>query len=203
MAQVWSREVEPHGADTARIHHESRLGKDLESLRRGGKGHAAARQLPPQPAQGAAHQGGDHLIAPGVGRIAQQVPEVGVEGQVAGGPQEAHQAVLVILHAQVPGAAFQHLAPALGTAGPLVAAEQQAIETLGGRFPRCCQITLGGLDQVVSLRQKLGRAGGAEGDQQGGGNGFGSQVLNGLISTFGALAPLAIKAAGMGMGVGF
>lgn len=37
-------------------------------------------------------------------------------------------------------------------------------------------------------------------NSQKGGNGIGSQVLNGLVSTFSALAPLAIKAAGMGMG---
>ena len=59
----------------------------------------------------------------------------------------------------------------------------------------------GDTSQAQQLRATVKEMG--QGDQQGGGNGFGSQVLNGLISTFGALAPLAIKAAGMGMGVGF
>ncbi len=38
--------------------------------------------------------------------------------------------------------------------------------------------------------------------KDGGGNGMGSQILNGLISAFGALAPLAIKGAGLGIGLG-
>ena len=42
-----------------------------------------------------------------------------------------------------------------------------------------------------------------QGNGQKSGNGFGSQVLSGLVSTFSALAPLAIKAAGIGMGMGF
>lgn len=53
-------------------------------------------------------------------------------------------------------------------------------------------------EQLRAAAKQLG-----QGNGQKGGNGFGSQVLNGLVSTFGALAPLAIKAAGMGMGVGF
>lgn len=53
-------------------------------------------------------------------------------------------------------------------------------------------------EQLRAAAKQLG-----QGNGQKGGNGFGSQVLNGLVSTFSALAPLAIKAAGMGMGVGF
>ena len=53
-------------------------------------------------------------------------------------------------------------------------------------------------EQLRAAAKQLGQDNG-----QKGGNGFGSQVLKGLVFTFGALAPLAIKAAGMGMGVGF
>ena len=53
-------------------------------------------------------------------------------------------------------------------------------------------------EQLRAAAKQLG-----QGNGQKGGNGFGSQVLNGLVSAFGALAPLAIKAAGMGMGMGF
>lgn len=53
-------------------------------------------------------------------------------------------------------------------------------------------------EQLRAAAKQLGKANG-----QKGGNGFGSQVLSGLVSTFSALAPLAIKAAGMGMGMGF
>ena len=59
----------------------------------------------------------------------------------------------------------------------------------------------GETSQALQLRAAVKQMG--LGDQQAGGNGFGSQVLTGLISTFGALAPLAIKAAGIGLGVGF
>jgi tetratricopeptide (TPR) repeat protein len=52
-------------------------------------------------------------------------------------------------------------------------------------------------EQLRAAAKQMGQPG-----QQQSGNGFGSQVLNGLISAFGALAPLAIKAAGMGMGFG-
>lgn len=55
--------------------------------------------------------------------------------------------------------------------------------------------------QAQQLRAAVKQMG--QSNQQASGNGFGSQVLNGLVSTFGALAPLAIKAAGMGMGMGF
>ncbi len=54
--------------------------------------------------------------------------------------------------------------------------------------------------QAQQLRAAVKQMG--QTNPQAGGNGFGSQVLNGLISAFGALAPLAIKAAGMGMGFG-
>jgi tetratricopeptide (TPR) repeat protein len=58
----------------------------------------------------------------------------------------------------------------------------------------------GETSQAQQLRTSVKQMG--QTNPQAGGNGFGSQVLNGLISTFGALAPLAIKAAGMGMGFG-
>lgn len=54
--------------------------------------------------------------------------------------------------------------------------------------------------QAQQLRASVNQMGQTK--LQAGGNGFGSQVLSGLISILSVLAPLAIKAADMGMGFG-
>ena len=66
-----------------------------------------------------------------IGRIGAKVPEVGIEGEVAGSPDKTHQLAIGARHAQVPDAQLQHPLPALGLPGLITRCQQQPVEGLG------------------------------------------------------------------------
>ena len=78
------------------------------------------------------HEHQQQLIAAGVGGIGAEIPEVGVERQIAGGAHEGHEHTGRIAHAQQPGAALEGPLQPLGRPGRIAAGHEQPIELIGG-----------------------------------------------------------------------
>ena len=85
-----SAQAEAHGADAIGIDQETLLFERLQGSCRGRDREAAAGQIPAQNLQGSVHQNGEKgpLVRPWLGG---EVPKIGVEGQITGGPHKSDQ----------------------------------------------------------------------------------------------------------------
>ena len=69
----------------------------------------------------------------GIPRIGAQIPEIGVEGLVAGGAHESDQGPLGGANGQGPTASLQGLLPTFGRSDRFAAGAAQPVEFMGGR----------------------------------------------------------------------
>ena len=105
------------------------------------------------------HQHRQDVALVRIPRIGAEVPEVGIEGQIAGGPHKTHQFALRGLHPQVPEAVVQHPLPPVWVAAAIAAGQQQPIELVGAGE------AVG--EQRIALPQTRGLGLAAERDQEG------------------------------------
>ena len=85
-----SAQAEAHGANAIGINQETLLFESFQRIRRGRDRETAARQIPAQNLQRSVHQNGEKgpLVRPWFGG---EVPKIGVEGQITGGPHKSDQ----------------------------------------------------------------------------------------------------------------
>jgi len=128
-------------------------------LRWGGKGDAAARQFPSQSVQSGLHQGQDQISLDRLVLVRPQVPQVGIESSVTGGPHETDQSPRLRLHPQVPDALRKNPLPERQAARALSSLLQQGVEGVERGLPL--------RQEPVAGVQTGGRVMVAEGEQQG------------------------------------
>ena len=107
-----SAQAESHGADAVGINKEALLFESLQCICRGRDRKAAAWQIPAQDLQGTVHKNGKKgpLVRPW---FCGQVPKIGVEGKITGGPHKPDQfPIRLIQDADLPEAALKGELPA-------------------------------------------------------------------------------------------
>ena len=125
---VRSAKPQTHGSDPSRIEQKSLRLDRVQGLGWCGDGNAASRQVTTQAGQGSMHECLEQLrliLSGGRG----QIPEVGIEGLVAGGSDESDQSLrLLIQDAEMPEAALQREGPALHGMRLVTARLQQGVD---------------------------------------------------------------------------
>ena len=125
---VRSAKPQTHGSDPSRIKQKSLRLDRIQGLGWRGDGNAASRQVASQVCQGSMHECLEQfglILSGGRG----QIPEVGIEGLIAGGSDEADQSLLLLIQdAEMPEAALQREGPALHWMRLVTARLQQGVD---------------------------------------------------------------------------